>query len=565
MNGALYLTHQVELESSIRNLQDRLDRANRKLNTSEVAVTTLTNDRDAAHQQLAVAYLNSEELKNESTSMQKEIADVKAEFAKVTRMHESRIHQLTDQEAELRGKIERREQAIREMGSLAKELWETRNALAVFKPTQDATSTQIGRTIEDNTQPTGLFASTIPTSRMTSTATRATERQRSQSRGRQAPQPVQTAPELEATTDLRSLVPPPAQQADLTIDSTYTSFMDGDEVSKLRRIVEEDKALLARSSGGNADGETQHTFRDEMTRRTNQTQPLPRKSSMKTVSQKFSEDIERNIDSGLGRQGHHVREGARDDGFVNDATRRSMSPERQDTQRSMISQRSQRRARIDGNTQPDMTSAFILPDITLHGVAAITTSASTHVTTGTKLTTIITRPTPVSDRMPVTLPGQDDPTVRPSQSPGLALATVLRGLEDELSNLRTQLAEQENLYNQHDPSLNKRQRKVVYARIQKLLPIIETRADQIYALYDVLEGQKDKGQMMQEEEVEITLQNIGIDTAIARAVSGQTGRSTTMVNDSDAEIDEDGDELPWEGIEATQTQTLPSLRAMRVR
>lgn len=549
-------------------MQDRLDRANRKLNTSEVAVTTLTADRDAAHQQLAVAYLNSEELKNESTSMQQEIADVKAEFARVTRRHESRIHQLTDQEAELRGKIERREQAIREMGSLAKELWKTRNALAISNPTKDATSTQIGRT-KDNTQPTGLFASIIPTSRMISTATRATERQRSQSRGRQAPQAVQTAPELEATTDLRSLVPPPAQQADLTIDSTYASFMDGDEVSKLRRIVEEDKALLLRSSGGNADGETQHTFRDEITRRTNHTQPLPRKSSMKTVSQNFSEDIERNIDLGLGRQGHHVREGARDDGeasiFANDTTRRSMSPERQDTQRSMMSQRSQRRARISGNTQPDMTSAFILPDITLHGVAAITPSASTHATSGTKLTTIITRPTPVSDRMPITLPGQDDPTVRPAQAPGLALATVLRGLEDELHNLRTQLAEQENLYNQHDPSLSKRQRKVVYARIQKLLPMIDTRADQIYALYDVLEGQKDKGQMMQDEEVEITLQNIGIDQATARAVSGQTGRSTTMVNDSDAEIDEDDDELPWEGIETTQTQTLPSLRAMRVR
>jgi len=142
---------------------------------------------------------------------------------------------------------------------------------------------------------------------------------------------------------------------------------------------------------------------------------------------------------------------------------------------------------------------------------------------------------------------------------------VLRGLEDELKQLRIQLAEQENLYNQHDPSLSKRQRKIVYARIQRSLPMIDARADQIYALYDVLEGQKDKGQMMQEEEVEITLQHIGIDPAAARAASGQTGKSTTLVDDSDVDLEEDEDELPWEGIETTQTQTLPSLRGLRVR
>lgn len=505
-----------------------------------------------------MAYLNSEELKTESESMQKEIADVQAEFAKVTRKHEARITQLTNQEAELRGKIERREQAVREMGSLAKELWETRNALSISKAVADGTQTRDGQETDNNTQPIGLFASTAPGSRITSTASKV-DRQRSQSRGRQVHQSAQLTADNNATTDLRSLAPLVKHDGDMTIDSTYASFMDGDEVSKLRRIVEQDKALLAQNGG--REGQTQNIVRDDLTTRTNQTQQLPRKSSMKSIPQKFSEDIEQNVGSQRGRQGNHLREGQT---IGDDTTHHSMSPERQDTQRSVLSQRSQRRARIDGNTLPEMTSAFILPDITLHGAAAIVPSGASQNTNGTKLTTIITRPTPVSDRLPIAVPGQEDPTIRPSQSPGLALATVLRGLENELSNLRAQLAEQENLYNQHDPSLSKRQRKVVYARIQKLLPMIDIRADQIYALYDVLEGQKDKGQMMQEEEVEVTLQNIGIDPAAARLVSGQTVKSTTLVEDSDADIDDD-DELPWEGIEATQTQTLPSLRAMRVR
>ena len=78
-----------------------------------------------------------------------------------------------------------------------------------------------------------------------------------------------------------------------------------------------------------------------------------------------------------------------------------------------------------------------------------------------------------------------------------------------------QLSQQEALYNQHDPALSKHKRKIVYARIQKLLVAIEARMDQIYALYDVLEGQKTSGQMMKEEEVEVTLQNLGIDLAAA--------------------------------------------------
>lgn len=572
----------IELESSIRSLQDRLDRANRKLATSEVTIATMTNDRDAAHQQLAVAYLNSEELRTESEAMQKEVADVQNEFAKTTRRHEARISQLTNQEAELRGKIERREKAVREMSSLAKELWETRNALAASRTTlnsakaemQERTETPQVAVTDDNSMRIGAFASTTAGSRVasagassTNNATHFNNRQRSQSRGRQqSGTSRQTQETTDATTDL-NIEFPLAQNGDLSIDSTYLSFMDGDEVSKLRRIVEEDKALLAQTDDHEISEKTQHTFHEDVTNKTNHTVPLPRKSSMKAVSYNLDNATKQSIREDMLTRGHTREHATYDDEPMHgeDASRRSISPEKQDTQQSIASQRSQRRTRTSAVGLTDMTSGFIVPDITLRGVAAITPSGSSGNTHGSKQTSIITRPIPVSDRMPAAAAG-DDHTIRPGQSPGLALATVLQGLEDELQTLREQLVQQETIYNQHDPSLSKRQRKIVYARIHKLLAMIETRADQIYSLYDVLEGQKDKGQLMQEQEVEVTLQHIGIDLAAARRVSGQTVKMTqTVQDDSDADIEDDDEELPWEGIEATQTQTLPSLRLMRVR
>jgi hypothetical protein len=93
------------------------------------------------------------------------------------------------------------------------------------------------------------------------------------------------------------------------------------------------------------------------------------------------------------------------------------------------------------------------------------------------------------------------------------------------------------------------------AKIEKLLKDIDLKADQIYALYDVLEGQKQNGHEMTEQEMEVTLQSIGIDTAAttrAADVTATTDKSSHKNNDTDLEDDE---ELPWEGIESTMDVT----------
>lgn len=229
----------------------------------------------------------------------------------------------------------------------------------------------------------------------------------------------------------------------------------------------------------------------------------------------------------------------------------------------------------------DITSAFILPDITLHhadlaaqnpsrlpeatqraldGIAQhdgkncmICQHSAPNEELCTHETVKIPKPVPVSERMPKPTIYNEDPTFRPSQSPAVALATVLKGLEDELSHLKMQLAAYQGAYNKLDASLGKRQRKSLTEKIEKLLKDIDMKSDQIYALYDVLEGQKQSGQEMTEREMEMTLESIGIDLAAhAVDVTGTTDKSSRHAGQFD--LDED-DELPWEGIESTADLT----------
>lgn len=149
-----------------------------------------------------------------------------------------------------------------------------------------------------------------------------------------------------------------------------------------------------------------------------------------------------------------------------------------------------------------------------------------------KRTKVVRRPVPVSDRMPVPGPYEEEPTIRPSQHPGIALATVLTALESELSELKRSAKKYQKLYDDHDAALSKRSRKSVFERLQKLNQSIDIKADHIYSLYDVLEGQKQCGQEMSQEEVEVTLQSIGIDP----------------------------EEISWDGSEPTGTHSTSSSR-----
>ena len=113
----------------------------------------------------------------------------------------------------------------------------------------------------------------------------------------------------------------------------------------------------------------------------------------------------------------------------------------------------------------------------------------------------------------------------------------MKGLDNEMERLKKQHSHLQTIYNQHDPALSKRKRKSVYSQMQSIMEDIDTKADQIYALHDVLEGQKAAGQMMTEDEFEMTLQSIGIDPNDVDLAG----------HDMSAQSDSDG-EMPWNGI-----------------
>jgi len=170
----------------------------------------------------------------------------------------------------------------------------------------------------------------------------------------------------------------------------------------------------------------------------------------------------------------------------------------------------------------------------------------------------IPRPVPVSERVPKDKQYEDEPTVRPSQPPAIALAAVLKGLSDEHAHLIMQYSHYKSLYIGHDPSIMKTKRKDLWEKMRTLLNAMEAKADQIYALYDVLEGQKEDGNIdLEDKEVEETLQSVGIDLVELGLRGGEAPAQeqkpqTAQRQPWDLESNENStQDLPWEDIEST--------------
>ena len=260
------------------------------------------------------------------------------------------------------------------------------------------------------------------------------------------------------------------------------------------------------------------------------------------------------------------------------------------------------RNRRQGRGMEEMTSAFIIPDITMRnpgatgeGASRLSTAAqqvvdtlaqhngknctvcnrviehgSTHDHDRTGKQTIkVPKPIPVSDRMPEPAPYEEEPTIRPSQPPPVALAKVMKALEDELEHLKMKLSRYQVLYNQHDASLSQRKRKAIMEKIERLLKAVDAKADQVYQLYDVLEGQKAAGQEITEDEFEMTIQSIGIDLEGMGLRGGELPEDESNTKerkrgpwDLDTSDESEGD-LPWEGIETTIETTGASVESRR--
>ncbi|KAI3324536.1 hypothetical protein HD806DRAFT_492901 [Xylariaceae sp. AK1471] len=129
-----------------------------------------------------------------------------------------------------------------------------------------------------------------------------------------------------------------------------------------------------------------------------------------------------------------------------------------------------------------------------------------------KKTVRIDRPVPATDRVKSPIASaheyEDQHTLRPSQDPAIALAKVMKGLKDEERHIRTAIARKQAVYDECDPSVNKRLWKQLDAEIKGLRKRRDLKRDQIYDLHDVLEGQKANAQLMSQEAIDMTITSV---------------------------------------------------------
>lgn len=334
-------------------------------------------------------------------------------------------------------------------------------------------------------------------------------------------------------------------------DDTTCSIDAGEMVGNLRKNAEQEMGGKREKRSASAPVQTE---RDDTIRSGGQPPPsVLRKSSYK--------DITDGMDFSVGP--FSLRGGATDEPSKAAKNVRVQSPptstgpqvppQQEETnvgQTSMLSNTSRPRRRAA--SEQGMTSAFIIPDIAMgpfHPLPTTTgtdkacichTAASCTACHPFDAAITIPTPVPVSARPAFKFdPDMDitSATIRPSQPPALALATVIKQVEDEVTHLKLQLQAQQRLYHQHDTSFSKRRRVIVRARMDTITAELERRSDQVYALYDVLEGQHQQQQQHATQKgedvcathenadaLEETLMSIGLDPAELAELSGNVGR-----------------------------------------
>lgn len=569
--------------------------------------------------QLGVAYLESQDSKNENEKLKRENAELKSQLARFTsytqksRDDTGRSEQTaaTDEvdEDDSQTQTQRSANLSRSTKDLTSKSTRSRSKPAREEETRAKVSTQVDKEIsrlEKERADEALFSIDIPQSTRPSkhdkSETRKAERTSSKKQSNTGKQRVKrvVVEEVDVTDPVESTTEDVTRHTRKSSqgeqDLTLLSFVDVSsiptpfayyqldayfaqerEIAQLRKTLEEERlARKQRLANPTKEHTATHTANETLntTRQSSSKAPAPRKSSLKESSKVT-------IARPTSAAGDVTAASAPETN-----TNLSVPKERQrrhsDHAASIASPRRRRR------DVEEMTSAFILPDITIqHADLAAQNPSKLPEPTQRALDSLaqhngknctvcqrviphdgtcdhtktvqIPKPVPVSERMPEPSVYNEEPTLRPAQSPPLALATVLKSLEDELSHLKMQLATYQGAYNKLDASLGKRQRKTLGEKIEKLLKDVDMKADQIYALYDVLEGQKQDGHEMTEQEMEQTLQSIGIENDNhdpPADVTATTDKSSRKNVGAGAESDDDDEgELPWEGIESTMDVT----------
>jgi hypothetical protein len=374
--------------------------------------------------------------------------------------------------------------------------------------------------------------------------------------------------DVESTTDLSlhshgnpyamrrgaSGMPSTVVESPAPLELTELSYIDAEQIAQLRRQLEEERAnaRLGASSVPSERQTREDTVRSTASVKSTQRPSLPRKSSMKDVTEKTTgtvfEDLTGNVS------------------VYENATAEPTQTQQSEADVSMISNTSRRRrsAPIE-----NMTSAFILPDIKMTrkeatGKIELTQKIESRAhdndnctvcrregTTSAADNLHVPKLVPVSSRMP----DEIDATLRPSRSPKEALALVVKELLDERAHLHIELATCRAMLESHDVSKGMKKRRAINDAIKDILERIEVKDTQIYHLYDVLEGQQDHD--LTEQDVEELTHEVRVEEPEKPKKKEKKVVVQSFHGSEDGGEDLSGDEdLPWEGFEDTGSHSV---------
>ena len=163
-----------------------------------------------------------------------------------------------------------------------------------------------------------------------------------------------------------------------------------------------------------------------------------------------------------------------------------------------------------------------------------------------KKTVRVEKPVPVSERVPEAY--DEEPTMRPSTAPGEALAILIKETQDEIDHVQMELKKLNDVYFNLDKAMGQRERRRVMTEIKRLQAEVENKSSHLYRLHDVLEGQKQAGQLMSGEEIDVTVLSGLVRVAEATATPGRGPVAPREDNNTTrGESTRDGSE--WNGFD----------------
>ncbi|KAI7481177.1 hypothetical protein KC357_g3884 [Hortaea werneckii] len=546
-----FRNEKTRLRAQVKSLEERLNRSERKISVTEIQVDRIRKERDELVTQIGVAYYNNEELKAENEMLKSELGAVRDELQSLKNQHSLRSKRRSSSKRAASAPLEPRVDDAQPSNAL-----ETNTRRRKSSSRQRESAHEVDAQEEDLAS---RIAKAVQKERdNASSRRRSTDESLPKSQHRERSIDAERPVSVQKRTSSASKPAQPVRPQSAPVDNEH---LEGTRHSQQFTEAHPDDTQLSEIDLG-AVSEMRRKIEFEMKERhqREREQPMPRKSSLKDITSGFENGTTSLHGDGNDEATKTTKSVRVQSPHFSDASTTQPQEEADAGETSMLSNTSRRRRRLSSSGEQGMTSAFILPDITLRSRQPYPTTtvgketciahdaASCTACHPFDFSFTVPTPVPVTDREVPEMEDITSATIRPAQEPAVALATVIKQHDDELKHLKMQLENLQRQYNDHDPAMSKRQRVTTRAKIEKLMAEVERKSDQVYALYDVLEGQKQAAAAEKERNASGSgKRDLGDDSTGSMSIENGRGGPEVPFG-LDGAYEDDSEDLPWEGL-----------------